>query len=93
MQDNVKNFLWCLKQRSALQQTSYDSTPEVNNMAPQSQLDLITALSAGNKATALLIAKLITKEAKPAFNYCYELGITGEKFSKFYNNGCCSDFI
>ena len=91
MQDNVKNFLWCLKQRSALQQASYDSTPKVNKMAPQSQFDLITALSAGDNATALLIAKLISKEAKPAFNYCYELGITGEKFSKFYNNGCCSD--
>lgn len=91
MQDNVKNFLWCLKQMEKLQQTSYDSTPKVNKMAPQSQFDLITALSAGVDATALLIAKLITKEAKPAFNYCYELGITGEKFPKFYNNGCCSD--
>ena len=91
MQDNVENFLWCLKQMEKLQQTSYDSTPEVINMAPQKLFDLIMALSGGDKNIALFITKLITEEAKPAFKYCYELGITGEKFSKFYNNGCCSD--
>lgn len=88
MKDNVNNFLFCLRQRNALQQTSYDQTPEVNIMAPQSQFDLIVALSAGDKATALLITTLITKEAKSAFKYCYDLGIKGEIFSKFYNYGC-----
>ena len=57
-------------------------------MAPQSQFDLLMALSAGDRDTALLIATLITEETKPAFEYCYNLGIKGETFSKFYNYGC-----
>lgn len=89
MQDNANNFLSCLSQRVALQQTSYNQTPKGNNMmAPQSQFDLIQDLSAGDEYTASLIATLITKETMPAFKYCYDLGIKGEIFSKFYNYGC-----